>query len=257
MPPNTVHTKLLVLGIVAVSLLSACAGNIPAAPRDQRAATDPWEPLNRRIGNFNDGLDNVTLKPLAKGYRVIVPGFARKGIRNFSTNLRGPLNIINNFLQGKPGRGFSEFGRFLMNSTFGIGGLFDIATAGGLDKYPETFGETFAVWGIPDGPYVMIPVLGPRTLSGAFAIPLTFLVDPLFHVDDESTKWIIYGIRTIDLREALFAAEALTKDSYDRYLTIREAFLQNRQYRIYDGDPPEDEDFYDDFLEEEEQEPVL
>lgn len=80
MPPNTVRTKLLVLGIVAVSLLSACAGNIPAAPRDQRAATDPWEPLNRRIGNFNDGLDNVTLKPLAKGYRVIVPGFARKGI---------------------------------------------------------------------------------------------------------------------------------------------------------------------------------
>ena len=103
----------------------------------------------------------------------------------------------------------------------------------------------------------MIPVLGPRTLSGPLAIPLNFLVDPLFHVDDESTKWIIYGIRTIDLREALFAAEALTKDSYDRYLTIREAFLQNHQYRIYDGDPPEDEDFYDDFLEEEEQEPVL
>ena len=93
-------------------------------------------------------------------------------------------------------------------------------------------------------------MLGPRTLSGAFAIPLNFLADPLFHYDEESTRWIIYGIRAIDLRERLFAAEALTKDSFDRYLTIRESFLQNRQYRIYDGDPPEDEDFYEDFLDE-------
>lgn len=145
MPPNTVRIQLLFLGIVAITLLSACAGNIPAAPKDQRAATDPWEPLNRRISNFNEGFDKVTFKPLAKGYQVIMPGFARKGIRNFSTNLRGPLNIINNFLQGKAGKGSAEFVKFLTDSTFGIGGLFGIASAGGLESNPETFGETFAV----------------------------------------------------------------------------------------------------------------
>ena len=250
MPSNSDRYCLLALCIVALHLLSACAGNIPAAPKDQRAATDPWEPLNRRVSNFNEGFYKATFTPLAKGYQKIMPGFVEKGVHNFSMNLLGPMFIINNFLQGKPGRGFSEFGRFLANTTFGIGGLFDIATAGGLESSPETFGQTFAVWGMPDGPYVVIPVLGPRTLSGAVAIPFDFLADPLFHVDDNTTKWIIYGIRLIDVRVQLFKAEALIGDSYDRYLTIRESFLQNRRFRIYDGDPPEDEDFYDEFLDE-------
>jgi len=252
MPSQRIRLCFFGLSIVVISMLTACAGNIPAAPKDQRAAEDPWEPLNRRVSNFNEGLDKVTFKPLAKGYEKIMPQFAKTGIGNFSTNLLGPRNFINNFLQGKPGRGFVEFGRFLTNTIFGIGGLFDVATPSGLESYPESFGETFAVWGISDGPYVVIPVFGPRTLSGAFAIPLNFLADPLIYYDDESTQWIVYGIRGIDLRERLFIAEALVKDSHDRYLTIRESFLQNRQYRIYDGDPPEDEDFYDDFLEEEE-----
>ena len=244
--------SLLALCIVALALLSACAGNIPAAPKDQRAATDPWEPLNRRISNFNEGFDKVSFKPLAKGYQKVMPEFVERGVHNFSMNLLGPLNIINNFLQGKPARGVNEFGRFLTNTTVGIGGLFDVASKVGLESNPETFGQTFAVWGIPDGPYVVIPILGPRTLSGAFAIPLNFLADPVFHADDSTDKWVIYGIRTIDARMQLFKVEALIGDSYDRYLTIRESFLQNRRFRIYDGDPPEDEDFYDDFLEEEE-----
>jgi len=235
-----------------MTMLAGCAGTMPAAPKDQRAATDPWEPLNRRIYNFNTGFDNIALKPLAKGYEKIMPEFAKKGVGNFSSNLLGPRNIINNFLQGKPGRGIDEFARFIANTVFGIGGLFDAAGRVGMEPYPERFGETFAVWGIFDGPYVVIPFLGPATVSDAFGIPLGFLSDPLFHVDDNSTKWIIYGIRYIDIRERLFAAEMLTADSFDRYLTIRESYLQNRQFRIYDGDPPEDEDFYDEFLEEEE-----
>jgi len=234
-------------------MTAGCAGNIPAAPKDERAATDPWEPLNRRLHNFNDGFDKVTYKPLAKGYEKVIPEFARKGVTNFGKNLRGPMHIINNVLQGKAGRGFTEFGRFLTNTIFGIGGLFDIATSAGIEEYPETFGETFAVWGIPDGPYVVIPFLAPTTLSGAFALPFFFLADPIFYLDDSTDKWIIYGIRAINLRQRLFAAEeALLEDSFDPYLTTRESILQNRQFRIYDGDPPEDEDFYDDFLEEEE-----
>lgn len=241
------------LCIIAILVLSACAGNIPAAPRDQRAEYDPWEPLNRRISNFNNGFDKVTFKPLAKGYDKVMPGFVKTGVGNFSTNLRGPLHIINNLLQGKAGRSGVELARFLTNSIVGIGGLFDVATASELESYPETFGETFAVWGIPDGPFVVIPILGPRTLSGAFAIPLTFLADPLWHIDDNTVKWVIYGIRLIDLRVRLFPADTLIEGSYDRYLTIRESLLQNRRFRIHDGDPPEDEDFYDEFLDEEEQ----
>ena len=253
MTPHKVRHCFLGLLIIAMTVMSACAGNIPAAPKDQRAEYDPWEPLNRRIGNFNEGLDKVTFKPLAKGYQKVMPEFVERGVHNFSVNLLGPMFIINNFLQGKPGRGFSEFGRFVTNTTFGIGGLFDLAAKGGLESSPETFGQTFAVWGIPDGPYVVIPVLGGRTLSGAFAIPLNFASDPTFYLDDSTEKWALYGIRTIDLRMQLFAAEeVLLKDAYDPYLTKRESFLQNRRFRIYDGDPPEDEDFYDDFLEEEE-----
>ena len=149
--------------------------------------------------------------------------------------------IINNFLQGKPARGFSEFGRFLTNSIIGIGGLFDVAIKMGIESKPETFGQTFAVWGLPDGPFVVVPVLGPRTLSGAFAIPLNFASDPTFYLDDSTEKWILYGIRVIDIRMRLFPAEELIADSYDRYLAIRESFLQNRRFRIFDGSPPEDD----------------
>ena len=240
------------LCIVAIATLSACAGNIPAATKEHREEYDPWEPLNRRISNFNEGFDQVTFKPLAKGYEKVMPEFVKKGVHNASMNLLSPLFIINNFLQGKPGRGAKEFGRFVINTIMGIGGLIDVATHSGVESSPETFGQTFAVWGIPDGPYVVVPVLGPRTMSGVFAIPLNFAADPTFYLDDSTGKWVIYGIRTIDLRMQLFTAEKLIEDSYDRYLAIRESFLQNRRFRIYDGDPPEDEDFYDEFLEEEE-----
>ena len=252
MPSLRVRQCIPGLCIIAMIVLSACAGNIPAAPKDQRAEYDPWEPMNRRISNFNDGLDRVTLRPLAKGYQTIMPGFVKTGVHNFSVNLASPLYIINNFLQGKPTRGFSEFGRFLANSIVGIGGLFDVATNMGLESKPETFGQTFAVWGIPDGPYVVVPFLGGRTLSGAFAIPFNFAGDLAFYLDDSTEKWALYGIRLIDARMQLFKVDDLIADSYDRYLAVRESFLQNRRFRIFDGNPPEDEDFYDEFLDEEE-----
>lgn len=249
---RAIHKSFVVLCVIAATMLAACAGNMPAAPKDQRAEYDPWEPLNRRISNFNEALDSVTFKPLAKGYQKIMPQFVERGVHNFSVNLLGPLFFINNFLQGKPGRGTKEIGRFLLNSTIGIAGLFDVATPMGLESNPETFGQTFAVWGIPDGPYVVVPVLGPHTLTTAIAIPFDFASDPTFYLDDSSEKWILYGIRAIDLRMQLFPAEELIEDSFDRYLTIRESYLQNLRFRIYDGDPPDDDDFYDEFLEEDE-----
>lgn len=206
--------------------------------------------MNRQIHGFNTGLDKVSLKPIAKGYQIIVPQFIRTGIGNFSSNLRTPLNIITSFLQGKGKFGFSETGRFIVNSTLGIGGLFDPATKMGLEKHNEDFGQTFATWGIPDGPYVVLPLLGPRTLRDAFAVPLNFLADPLFWYENTSVRDKIYILRLIDVRERLFAAETLLKGSQDKYLSIREAYLQNRLFLIYDGDPPVDDDFYDEFDEE-------
>ena len=120
-----------------------------------------------------------------------------------------------------------------------------------METYREDFGETLAVWGVPDGPYVVVPILGPRTLRDATMIPLNFYFDLGYHINDDATRWTIYGIRLVDVRARLFAAEALLEDSFDRYLAVREAYLQRRRYLIHDGDPPEDEDFYDDFYDEE------
>lgn len=239
--------------LVAVALFTGCATSMPATPKDQRSPADPWEPLNRRVKSFNDTVDRFTFKPLAKGYQAVVPGKMQRGIHNFSTNLLGPLYIVNNLLQGKFKRGLSETGRFLANTIWGVGGFIDVGSDLGMETYREDFGQTLAVWGIPDGPYVVVPILGPRTLRDATMIPLNFAADPTYWIEDDSARWSLYLVRAVDLRASLFSAEALIKDSFDPYLTIRESYLQNRRYLIYDGEPPEDEDFYDDFDDIEEE----
>ncbi len=239
------------LGIHAVIVsfalgLSGCS----SIPPDARTESDPWEPLNRSLYSMNVAIDKVSTKPLAKGYRKITPSIIRKGVSNFFSNLIAPRSAINQFLQGKPGRGVSELGRFVINSTIGIGGLFDPATPIGLEEHQEDFGQTAAVWGIPDGPYVMLPILGPRTLRDAILTPLDVVVDPLFQYNNSSVRDKLYILRLIHLRYRLLSAEKFLEDSKDRYVTIRESYLQNREYEVYDGDPPEDDDFFDEFLEE-------
>ena len=234
------------LTLIAALALGACATN-----EGSRSPADPWESLNRPIHGFNDGVDKIIFKPLAKGYEFIFPKFVRIGVGNFSQNLRMPLHAINNLLQGKGRAAGSDTVRFLLNSTVGVGGIFDPATAAGLETHNEDFGQTLAVWGVPDGPYVAVPFLGPRTLRDAIMIPFNLAADPLIYLDNSSVRDKIYGLRLIDVRQRLFAAEALIKESPDRYVTIRESYLQRRQFLIYDGDPPVDDDFYDEFLDEE------
>jgi len=199
---------------------------------------------------MNVAIDKVSTKPLAKGYRKIMPAPIRKGVSNFFANLIAPRSAINQFLQGKPGRGVSELGRFVINSTIGIGGLFDPATPIGLEEHQEDFGQTAAVWGIPDGPYVMLPILGPRTLRDAILTPLDVVVDPLYQYNNSSVRDKVYILRLIHLRYLLLSVEKFLEDSKDRYVTTRESYLQNREYEVYDGDPPVDDDFFDEFLEE-------
>lgn len=239
--------RVFVLLTVAL-LVSGCA----TVPEDQRVAYDPLEPLNRGTHRFNDGVDRLTLKPIAKGYRKVVPEPVRDGVTNFSRNLFTPRSAANNFLQGKPKDGFSELIRFVINTTFGIGGIFDVAAKSGVEAKTEDFGQTAAVWGVPQGPYVVIPFLGPSTLRDAVLMPLDVAADPLYHYDDEqAVRNSLYAIRLIDLRARLLSIEELLQDSADPYVTVRESYLQNREFEVYDGDPPLDDEFYDEFLEDE------
>ncbi len=244
----------ILLVIVTSIILGACAGPESVAKGKDTSAlsvADPWESLNRGIDAANRGLDSVTLKPAAQGYQKLLPAFVRRGATNFFSNLRTPLTIINEILQGKGRAAFSDTGRLLLNSTVGIGGLFDPATSAGLEKHNEDFGQTLATWGVPDGPFVMIPLLGPRTLRDAIALPLNIFADPLLHYENTSVRDKLWGLQALHVRARLLSAGNMIDDSYDPYVTVRDAYLQNRRYLIYDGDPPELEDeFLDEFLDE-------
>jgi len=245
-----VKTRLSLL-LVSAAVLAACAAN-PPTPKEARSGADPWEPLNRPIHSFNNAYDTVLLKPIAKGYEFIIPGVLRQGVTNFSRNLREPLHIINNLLQGKGSAAVSDTGRLLLNSTFGVLGIFDLATPAGLERSDEDFGQTLAAWGVPAGPYIVIPFLGPSTLRDGLMIPLNLLADPLWHYDNSSIRDKLYVLRLIDVRQRLFVADELLEGSQDKYITIRESYLQRRQYLIFDGNPPVDEDIYDDLVEDDE-----
>lgn len=243
---------LQIVVIILVSIiLGACAGTSSNA-RGENAANgpggDPWEPVNRGVFAVNHSLDKVTLKPVARGYREVVPTFVRRGVANFFANLRTPLTIVNQLLQGKGRTALSDTGRLLLNSTVGIGGLFDPATSAGLEEHKEDFGQTLATWGVPEGPFVMVPLLGPRNLRDAVTIPLNLFAHPLFHYDNTSVRDKLWALEAVNVRARLLAADAFLEDSYDPYASIRDAYRQNRQYLIYDGEPPDD---YDDFFEEE------
>lgn len=230
-------------------LAGGCASTTTVSPVEY----DPWEAPNRSLFRFNQAVDRATFKPIAKAYVKVVPEPARNSVTNFSRNLATPGSMLNNFLQGKAGNGFTELARFFINTTIGIGGLFDVAGRTGIEPNMEDFGQTAAVWGVPPGPFVMLPFLGPRTLRDTAALPLNIKVDPLHYYDDSTVRYSLWFLRLVDVRSRLLPLEELMKDSSDPYVTMRESYLQNRDFQIYDGDPPtaDDDDFYDEFLEEE------
>lgn len=243
--PVSLRPALAAVLLAALVGTGGCAANgeaVRTAPE-----TDPWEPMNRSVYAFNDTIDRYTLKPIARGYDAVVPTFAKTGVSNFANNLSTPVSALNNLLQGKPVRSLSDVTRFIVNSTIGIGGLFDPATAGGLERYDEDFGQTLAVWGVPSGPFIVIPILGPSTLRDGGAFPVDWVSDVQFWIDDSSIRDKINGLRLVDLRYRLLPADGFLAESKDPYITIRESYLQNRRFEIFDGDPPMDEDFYEDF----------
>jgi phospholipid-binding lipoprotein MlaA len=202
---------------------------------------DPLEPFNRSVQTFNDTVDTYTLKPIAQGYAYVVPEYVRTRLRNVFSNLNDITVFINQFLQGKVDKGMSDMFRFICNSTFGIAGLFDVATEVGLVAHDEDFGQTFAVWGFGSGPYLVLPFLGPATVrDGAGYVPRYFTA-PIFYIDNDTLQWSLFGTALVVERERLLDREKLIVG--DRYLFIRDAYLQRREYLINDGQVEEEDPF--------------
>ena len=222
------------------------AASVIERPRND---PDPWIGMNRSLWKFNDGLDRALLRPIAKGYRTLTPDLLEEGISNFFDNLQVPGTAFNQLLQGKPKDMFSDVGRFALNSTIGILGVFDVATRNGLSQHEEDFGQTLAVWGIPQGPYFMIPIRGPSTVTHAGGMFVDALTNPIRYISNVRVRNVTYGFYFLDLRKRLLTAEVLI--SGDDYLFVRDAFLQRRDFLIRDGvfedDPFMDFDDFEDF----------
>lgn len=232
---------------IALLALNACA-TLPEGT--QRSEQDPWESYNRAMYQFNDSVDRAILRPAAKGYQAITPDPVETGIRNFFNNLGYPIVIINQFLQGKFIDGSKDLGRFLFNSTAGIGGLFDPASLIGLEKHEEDFGQTLVVWGVPQGPYFVLPFLGPSTITATIGMAADYQIDPAYHLtDDESAQYALTALNVVQLRAQFLSLDEQLSSAFDPYSFMREAYLQNREYRIHDGNPPQDE-YYDDLYED-------
>jgi phospholipid-binding lipoprotein MlaA len=208
---------------------------------------DPWEPMNRRIFAFNETLDKYILRPTAKGYRAVVPDPAERGVTNFISNVYEFNSIVNSLLQGRPGNALTSAGRFLVNSTVGLAGLLDVATPMGIEHSPTDFDQTLYTWGVESGPFVMLPVFGPRTVrsaTGYFVDTYTSL--PAF-LDDQEYAYLFWTVEAVDIRAQLLKADELVTG--DRYIFIRNAYLERRQF-ILSGEQVEDSfgsDEYEEF----------
>lgn len=238
-----------VVALLFVSTLSACTTTQTADSRD------PFEPINRVSYAVNDGLDRALVKPAAKAYKTVMPQFVQTGISNVFSNAKYPVTLVNNALQGKFGAAANDAGRFLLNTTAGLGGLFDPATAAGLDRNDEDFGQTFGVWGIGAGPYFVIPLFGPTTLRDGFGSIADDFAEPRSYLKDSHARWSLWAVDKFETRVRLLDADTVLERSGDPYAFVRSAYLQRREFQVRDGNMPT-EDLEAEFTEDEETEPA-
>lgn len=222
--------------VAALALVTGCATGPNANP------ADPLEPLNRQVARFNDTVDDAVLRPVATAYQRVLPSPVRTGVNNFFGNLSDIWSFVNSVAQLKLQDSAQTFARVNVNTFFGLGGLIDIATEAGLDRHSEDFGQTLGRWGVPSGPYLVLPLLGPSTLRDAVALPVDFRGDALSHVSDIPVRNSLIALRLVDLRSNLLRASQLLEDAaLDRYTFTRDAFLQRRRSEVHDGNLPDDE----------------
>ncbi|QKM63844.1 ABC transporter [Polynucleobacter tropicus] len=216
------------------TVLVGCA-SIPAGV--EPSPQDPWESFNRSVFEFNEGLDAYLLKPVVSGYRFVLPEFVREGIYNFFSNYNDIYTALFNLLQGKPGYAFNDFMRVAVNTTMGLGGLLDLATPGGLEKHKEDWGQTLGVWGVPAGPYVVLPFFGPSNVRDTFGTVADLESDYLFRLlPDVALRNSITGLRVVNARNTYYeAGDLLDGAAIDKYSFMRDAYIQRRQYQINEG----------------------
>lgn len=222
-------------GMLALTVTTSVAAVDDAYYDDELRNPDPWEPVNRVVFRFNDTLDTYALKPVAKGYDRVVPQFLDDGITNVFNNLGEPKNLINNVLQGKVHDAGIDLARFLMNTTVGVVGIFDVATRMGLQRNDEDFGQTLGAWGVESGPYVMLPLFGPSTLrdGSAFAVEGYAGYSYGAQMDHVPSRNTAAATDLVDTRAGLLSQERLIRG--DKYRFIRNAWLQNREFKVKDG----------------------
>ena len=229
-----------VMGLMLLGALGALGGCATAGGNPD----DPLEGYNRAMFRFNDSVDKAVIKPVATGYKKVMPEVARTGVTNFFSNLGDVWIGVNNVLQGKVGPGVSDFGRFAINTTVGIFGLFDVASNAGLEKHNEDFGQTLGRWGMGPGAYLVLPILGPSDLRDGFSqLVVDWHGDPLWYVANIPTRNELVATHFIDQRANLLdTTQLLDEAALDPYVYTRSAYLQRRRSLVYDGHPPREPD---------------
>ena len=217
--------------LAAVMLVAGCA----AAP----SRDDPFEPMNRASYRVHEVVDGHFIKPMVQAYVDYTPRLVQQGIHNFFGNIDDFLSCINAALQNKPDKAGHDLGRVITNTGFGLLGLIDVASEAGVPKGNEDFGQTFGVWGIPQGPYLFIPVFGPTTVRDGTGWIVRGYASPIGYIEDIPTRNVLWALNVIDLRASALQAESVVNQAaLDPYTFIRRAYLQRRRYLVYDGQPP-------------------
>jgi phospholipid-binding lipoprotein MlaA len=228
---------LVALGMVGLALLAGCATGPNANPRD------PFEPFNREMMRFNEHLDAIALKPAATAYRNVLPPLVRTGVSNFFGNLGDAWSGVNSLLQLHLGDAGENILRFSFNTVFGFAGVLDIASELNIERHKEDLGQTLGRWGVPSGPYLMLPFYGPSTVRDALALPLNRRGDPVSYVEDWDARWSLYVLRAVDQRANLLrVTSVLGEAALDKYSFTRDAYLQRRRAEVDEGKEPHGND---------------
>jgi phospholipid-binding lipoprotein MlaA len=229
------------ISLAAIAVILSGLAAMPVLADDDRL-----ENLNRKVFYINDRLDQYALRPAAVTYKKLMPNPLEKGVDNFFGNLGEVTNVVNDLLQGKFGQAAHDSGRFLLNTTLGIGGLFDVAQRAGLEKSDgEDFGQTLAVWGVGEGPYLMLPLVGPSTLRDAPSKFVDSITSPFSYVDDVRTRNTARGVDLLAKRAGLLEIDRVI--SGDKYLFVRDVYLQRSRYLANDGAIEDDFGDFEDY----------
>lgn len=236
----------MLLACTLALLAAGCATT--AAPPEERHPADPWEPYNRTVWNFNAAVDHVVLRPVAVGYERITPSPIKTGIRNFFTNLRSPVTIINLLLQGRGSEAGGETHRLFVNTIFGVGGLIDVASAGDMEKYNADFGQTLASWGWEESRFFMLPFLGPSTVRDGIGRGVDSRANIEWRLAGDGSYYLL-AIDVIQIRAALLPLDEQIREAFDPYSFMRDGWMQRRNYLIHGEEAPLPD--YDSMLDEE------